>query len=266
MPSRVPKDHGSRQWLDEYPDLCAELDPDLNDVDPGEIRYGSGRRLHWRCPKGPDHVWIQRVCNRTRGGGCPFCAGVRVSVTNSLATRYPEIAKQWHPTKNGKRTPHDVVGGAIEFAWWRCERGPDHVWRARVAKRTLDGSGCPACAGFQVSVTNCLATLFPSVAKEWHPSRNGGLTPRKVVAGCTRVVWWRCRAVPAHVWRAMLHDRTAGGTGCPYCARGGPRTSRGARRCEAAETDGLSLRSRPPACPSACSGDAGARPRGSRGV
>ena len=57
MPSRVPKDHGSREWLSEYPDLCEQLDPDLNDVNPADIRYGSGLRVWWRCEKGPDHVW-----------------------------------------------------------------------------------------------------------------------------------------------------------------------------------------------------------------
>ena len=36
---------------------------------------------------------------------CTFCLGRRVSITNSLQSLYLEIAKDWHPTKNGKLTP-----------------------------------------------------------------------------------------------------------------------------------------------------------------
>src|SRR5205085_8179916 len=101
-----------------------QLDPELNvGVDPTVVRFGSGKRLWWRCPVGSDHVWLQRVCNRTRGSGCPFCAGVRVSMTNCLATRFPALAKEWHPTSNGKLTPRDVVGGGTEVVWWKCSVG-----------------------------------------------------------------------------------------------------------------------------------------------
>ena len=30
-----------------------------------------------------------------------------------MATTHPELAKQWHPTKNGDLTPFDVVGSTI---------------------------------------------------------------------------------------------------------------------------------------------------------
>ncbi|MBK7398956.1 MAG: zinc-ribbon domain-containing protein [Myxococcales bacterium] len=111
MPSVLPNPRGGL-YLSEYPELCAQLDREYNDldIDPDEIRHGSGKRLWWRCKEGPDHIWEQRVCNRTRGSGCPFCAGVQVSVTNSLATRNPEVAAQWHPTLN-KLTPSEVVAG-----------------------------------------------------------------------------------------------------------------------------------------------------------
>ncbi len=218
MPSVLPNPRGGL-YLSEYPELCAQLDREYNDldIDPDEIRHGSGKRLWWRCKEGPDHIWEQRVCNRTRGSGCPFCAGVQVSVTNSLATRNPEVAAQWHPTLN-KLTPSEVVAGSSIEAWFVCPRGPDHVWSTRLFKRTLDGSGCPCCSGFQASVTNSLATQFPELVPEWHVIRNGRLKPHMVVAGSTEKVWWRCSAGKDHVWEASLHDRTAGGTGCPFCA------------------------------------------------
>ncbi len=53
----------------------------------------------------------QPIAHRTASErGCPFCAGQGVSVTNSLKTLFPKIAKQWHATKNGKLRPEDVTG------------------------------------------------------------------------------------------------------------------------------------------------------------
>jgi len=76
--------------------------------------------------------------------GCPFCAGKRASVTNSLAALFPRVAAEWHPTRNGSLTPADVVVGSKAFVTWRCALG--HVWRARVIARTQTRRGCPACA------------------------------------------------------------------------------------------------------------------------
>ena len=46
------------------------------------------------------------------------------------------------------------------------------------------GNGCPYCANRKVLVGfNDLATVQPLVAKEWHESLNGALTPEMVTAG-----------------------------------------------------------------------------------
>ena len=39
---------------------------------------------------------------------------------NSLAETYSDIAKQWHPTKNGELTPFDVTPGTKKKVWWKC--------------------------------------------------------------------------------------------------------------------------------------------------
>ena len=33
----------------------------------------------------------------------------------SLAETHPEVAKQWHPTKNGDLTPYDVTKGLDKY-------------------------------------------------------------------------------------------------------------------------------------------------------
>ena len=66
-----------------------------------------------------------------------------------LATTHPLLAKEWHPTKNGKLSPEQVTGGCGKKVWWVCEKG--HEWQATVNHRGY-GRGCPVCSGNQVLV------------------------------------------------------------------------------------------------------------------
>jgi hypothetical protein len=75
---------------------------------------------------------------------------------------------------------------------------------------------CPCCAGKQVVGSNCLATRFPTVAAEWHPTKNGPLTPRDVSFASGKRYWWRC-SKKGHEWHAPICYRTSGGWGCPVC-------------------------------------------------
>ncbi len=62
---------------------------------------------------------------------------------------------------------------------------------------------------------HCLATVSPHVAAQWHPTRNGKLTPEHVTSGLIRKVWWRCER--GHSWRAPIRNRARRGGGCPKC-------------------------------------------------
>jgi len=76
---------------------------------------------------------------------------------------------------------------------------------------------CPYCSGHQVGLSNCLATLRPDLAKEWHPTLNGNLTPWDVTYKCNDKVWWQCKDNSKHEWKINIDHRT-GGSRCPYCA------------------------------------------------
>jgi hypothetical protein len=124
----------------------------------------------------------------------------------------PMLAKEWHPTKNGVLTPLNVTRGSSKRVWWLCSKG--HEWQAIVSNR-INGSGCPYCAGRTVCYDNCLQTVNPRLAKEWHPNKNGSLTPKDVTPGSHARVWWLC--TKGHSWEAKILDRSYG-TGCPYCS------------------------------------------------
>ena len=80
------------------------------------------------------------------GRGCPYCSGQRVCYENSLAEKYPEIAKEWHPTLNGNKTPSGFQSGSAYIAWWQCPKEDEHVYQAALYRRTGKHiSGCPEC-------------------------------------------------------------------------------------------------------------------------
>jgi hypothetical protein len=109
---------------------------------PDEVLPGTPKKVWWLCPKG--HEYEMQVRHRTqRGLNCPYCSGQRVSRDNSLKFLFPEIAKQWHPTKNGKKKPSDYTRGSSVYAWWICENG--HEWRTKILNRTIHRTGCPYC-------------------------------------------------------------------------------------------------------------------------
>ena len=56
----------------------------------------------------------------------------------------------------------------------------------------------------------------PLLLRQWHPLRNGDLSPRQVSPGSHRKVWWRCDR--GHEWQAEVKSRALLGTGCPVCA------------------------------------------------
>ena len=217
MPSGKPK--AGESFGDLFPDVASEWHPTLNgELTPFDFSKASDMRAWWKCPKANDHEWQTMIKKRSKGTGCPFCAGQKVSVTNSLATLAPDIASQWHPTLNGELTPNDVVKGSDKRVMWMCPVGGDHQWEARISDRSK-GRGCPYCAGKKLSKTNSLASLAPGVAKQWHPSLNGDLTPADVVAGSKKKVWWKCPEGPDHEWEANIGERaTNRKRGCPFCA------------------------------------------------
>ena len=105
------------------------------------------------------------------------------SKKKSLAETHPEVAKQWHPSKNGDLTPFDLTKGTVKKFWWKCDKGDDHEWEASPNNRTSSKTKCPICTGSKVALSNCLSTTHPEVAKQWHPSKNGDLTPYKITKG-----------------------------------------------------------------------------------
>jgi len=194
--------------VEKCPDLVEEWHPTKNgNLKPEDVTYGSRKMVWWLCPEG--HEWQQQVKVRVHGQQCPYCTGVRPSESYNLEVVNPELARQWHPTKNLPLTPRDVTPGSERHIWWMCDLG--HVWDAMVYERNSGGS-CPYCLGRRRSG---FIALGPNLVKEWHPTRNRNLTPDKIPRDQNIEVWWKCQK--GHEYVAGITDRRHG-LKCPYCS------------------------------------------------
>lgn len=204
--------------IQEYAyEIVKEWHPDKNgDMTPYNTFVSTNKKIWWRCDKG--HEWQAspntRFNFRTgKYNGCPICSGHRLSVgDNDLATVNSELAKQWHPTKNGELKPTDVQAGSSKKVWWQCENG--HEWQAVIYSRKT--RGCPYCSKKTlIKGVNDFETLYPDLVSEWNYEKNGDLKPSDVTGNTHEKVWWKCKE--GHEWKISPHNR-AYGSGCPYCS------------------------------------------------
>lgn len=201
----------------DFPEISLQWNFEKNSPQkPEQFRTRSNKKVWWTCEKDNTHIYESTITNRVQGFGCSICAGRTVHTSNSLQTRFPAIAKQWHPTKNGTLSPSDIVAGTNKKFWWVCEKGNDHEWQSTAANR-IAGKNCPVCEGLKVVTSNCLSTTYPTLALQWHPTKNGTLSSNDIVAGSHKVVWWQCSQNPLHEWRASVNNRSSKKHGCPYC-------------------------------------------------
>lgn len=230
--AREPKPSPRPRWvphedsiLVRHPYLAAEADHEIAaamGLDFAHIAPGTRVPLPWRHPvaAGGIHRWFQAGTSRVyMRAGCSVCRGYRADHTTSLATLAPELAAQWHPSRNGERTPGSVTPGSRRMAWWLCTDCA-HIWRARVSSRALSSNGCPRCAGQQAQPGDpaTLAVAQPELYAELGADgvRALGLDPLRVHARSNRRLPWICKINSAHRWVTSPAARM-NGCQCPHC-------------------------------------------------
>lgn len=217
------------------PKLAAEWHPSKNgNLTPSDVTAGANRKIWWVCSE-CGHEWCARLISRSHGTGCPKCSGLNLSSERnekialakstpipgkSFGDCYPDLVIDWHPTKNGDRTPWNVKPKSGLAVWWKCSVCGNE-WVAPVARRS-DGKGCPECRKNNISevlmvpkLGKYLAEADPELSKEWHPIKNGDSTPENISPGSNRAAWWKC-SVCGNEWKAAINNRYSG-SGCPRC-------------------------------------------------
>lgn len=228
------------------PWLAKQWHPVKNkNLKPTDITCNRHKKVWWLYPYDDpvlghfDFEWEASPNTRMTESGCPFLEGNGVwPGYNDLLSRYPLVASQFHPTKNGKKLPSEISFASNKSYWWYLSYDDpvlghfDFEWPAKVNNRTLLGEGCPFLGNDKVWVGfNDLQTRFPRIAAEWHPINNRGLTPKDVAFGTAKSVWWRFPYDDSETgkhfdfeWQAPVNIRTGVGTndghqtGCPFLA------------------------------------------------
>lgn len=126
-------------------DLCEEWDYEKNKIDPENVTQFSNKSAYWVC-KICGYEWkTNTIAERANGNGCSACSGRVVTDKNKLSILYPEIALEWHPTKNETLTLNDVSYGMGKKVWWLCSVC-NFEWISLISDRTISKSGCPKCS------------------------------------------------------------------------------------------------------------------------
>ena len=144
-------------------------------------------------------------------------------ISESLASFYPEIAEEWHPTKNGTLKPENFTIHNGALIWWKCHIC-GYEWKTSISSRTA-GNGCNKCSSkvggkkhveTLVLKNGSLADNNPSLAKEWNKEQNGKLLPSMLTENSGKKVWWLC-PICGGEWKSIIASRNKG-VGCPFCA------------------------------------------------
>ncbi len=107
------------------------------------------------------------------------------------------------PSQNAMANFYNISAGLLNY---RLKKG----WGLKKALTTSIGMKVVA------DDSNSLATLFPNIAKEWHPTKNK-TSPDKIKAHSNIRVWWLCTKC-GYEWQTKINNRVNQQTGCPLCS------------------------------------------------
>jgi very-short-patch-repair endonuclease len=101
---------------------------------------------------------------------------------NSFESKFPDIAKEWHPTKNGKLKPNNITAYSNKKVWWKCSKCGNE-WMAVCSDRAL-GHGCKECSyEAQKKLVYCieLDKIFSSISEVCNKN---GLLRSGIIKSC----------------------------------------------------------------------------------
>lgn len=199
------------------PKLASEWHLNKNGIlTPNDVTIHSDKKVWWLCPE-HEHSYDATISNRTKGGNCPYCSGMRVDNTNSLSVLNSKLASEWHPIKNRELTPEIVTLKSEKLVWWQCKKCGCE-WEAKIATRSIGFKKCKICfpSPFTICDSNSLENNNKYLSSEWHPTLNGILTPSTVTYNSWTEVWWKCSKC-GNEWKTKVSDRNKGKKKCKGC-------------------------------------------------
>lgn len=233
-------------FLIKCPNFASQWNYNKNgDLKPWQFTHGSNKKVWFLCSEmcqigGCIHEYESTIHNISKGFGCGYCGGtsnVLFCYHKSLEYLYPEIAKMWHPDKNGDVNPSNVLAKSTKKVWFRCQKitckeNCYHDFEAVIGNVVLariknpDMTGCPYCCKTSRKVCEhlSLAFLFPEITKELYTIKNDNVDPKTVPPHSDIKLWFKCPNVfqcgCEHIYLSKINNRTRSvkPSGCPFCA------------------------------------------------
>ena len=209
-----------------YPDLLKEWDYEKNKgLFPEYFSIGSNKKVYWRC-QNCNNSYTTTIFHKIEGNGCPYCSGKKVSNTNNLKIKYPELSSYWDYSKNDIK-PEEVYYNSRKKVWWICSK----------CRKSFQASICTRVRSKHYACFDCMhkiigksnqkkalknGSLFEKrsdLLNEWNYLKNTDILPEDVSCGSGKLVWWKCSKC-GNEWQAKVFNRVYG-TGCPKCRKKG---------------------------------------------
>ena len=175
-----------------------------------------------------NHLQIHTVNIDTQKDTIAIMENYRLlELENSLTMKFPEIAKEWHPTLNGKLKPENFSCGSGLKVWWKCSKC-SHEFEMIIGNRTRLGIGCPNCTRPQKFIKNdndletwCKQNNKEYILEEFDCDKNFPLTPKTITFGSCKKIWWKCNKC-GYKWKIAPNRRTFADCGCRLCSHTKP--------------------------------------------
>jgi DNA-directed RNA polymerase subunit RPC12/RpoP len=208
----------SQSLANLFPELLEEWNYQENSKLPTEVSKGSNYKAHWQCKENSKHRWEAPVSNRSKGSGCPYCAGQKTLKEDSFAALYSDLLIEYSP--ENKEDPFELSPGSNKRLKWVCKNNQHHKWNAVVHTRTKLNTGCPYCAGQRATNENNLSFSDNGILTLWDYEKNPN--PKEFLPRSSQKVYWKCKAHKTHRWKAPIvsiaNSLDKGNNGCPYCS------------------------------------------------
>jgi very-short-patch-repair endonuclease len=218
-----------------HPQVVTQWHPTKNgNLKPEDYTFGSDKKVWWICPNtcshGCIHEWLTAIkCRCRTKSGCPYCCSPIKQMCEhmSILYTYPDVAKEWHPTKNGNLKVTDVTSGCGKKVWWLCTKkcsfGCLHEYESIVAGRCSQNTGCSYCIPNPMKICEHMSIkhTHPELSKYWHPTKNLKVKVTDVTAGSDIKVWWlcpnKCTHGCFHEWQTSIYH-FLNDSKCPFCS------------------------------------------------
>lgn len=133
--------------------------------------------------------------------------------TKYFGIEYPELRPLWNEQRNGSVDPDLLISRDPTKFWWTCPN--KHDYQATV-RAIINRRSCRICIGTEIrSGVNDFKTLYPEIARYWHPTLNGDVSPSTIGVGSKATYWWLCEN--NHEYKSDIWNKISGKK-CRACA------------------------------------------------